>query len=116
MATAKNSAWVAVLVTVLAAAVAICPVESMAQGDSASAKRDVIYRIAPAYPDLARRCNLHGDVRLSVVVGSDGKVTSETVVGGNPVLAQAAVQSVRNWKFAPGPRTTTEEVELRFGK
>jgi TonB family protein len=111
MSAAKNSVWRGVLL----AAVALSPVASMAQADAAPSKRDVIYRIAPTYPELARRCNLHGDVRLSVVVAPDGKVTSATVSGGNPVLAQAAMQSVRTWKFAPEPRTTTEQIELRFG-
>jgi len=110
MAAAKNPVWLLVLL----AAVVVFPGASMAQGDAPS-KRDVIYRIAPAYPELARRCNLRGDVRLSVVVAPDGKVTLATVQGGNPVLAQAALDSVRNWKFAPASHATTEQVELRFG-
>lgn len=106
---------ITVQLAVLAATLTLASSAAMAQTDAAPGKRDVIYRIAPTYPELARRCNLRGDVRLSVVVAPDGKVTSATVSGGNPVLAQAAVQSVRGWKFAPATRTTTEQVELRFG-
>lgn len=111
MSAAKNLAYAALLL----ASLMLCPAVATAQADAGSAKRDVVYRIAPIYPELARRCNLRGDVRLSVVVAPDGKVSSATVAGGNPVLAQAALDSVRNWKFAPASRTTTEQVELRFG-
>src|SRR5271169_2651865 len=110
MSAARNLVWLGILL----ASVPLFPGRSLAQGDTAS-KRDVIYRIAPTYPELARRCNLVGEVHLSVAVAADGKVTSVAVTGGNPVLAQAAVESVRNWKFAPAAHSTTEQVELRFG-
>ena len=111
MAVVKNSVWL----TILLAALAFGPPRSGAQDAPLLSKRDVVYRIAPVYPDLARRCNLRGEVKLTVVVSPEGKVTSSTVAGGNPVLAQAAVDSVRNWKFAPAPHATTEQIELRFG-
>ncbi len=111
MAAGKNLVWLAILL----AGFAVGPLKSRAQDEPVSGKRDVIYRIAPVYPDLARRCNLRGEVKLAVVVSPEGKVTSSTVAGGNPVLAQAAVESVRNWRFAPAPHATTEQIELRFG-
>jgi TonB family protein len=112
MTAVKNSVWL----TILLAALAFGPLTSRGQDAPQLSKRDVIYRIAPVYPDLARRCNLRGEVKLTVVVSPEGKVTSSTVAGGNPVLAQAAVDSVRNWKFAPAPHATTEQIELRFGR
>ncbi len=111
MVRAKKSVCLAALM----AAVALYPLRAGAQTEAAPAKREVLYRTAPVYPDLARRCNLRGDVRLYVTVAADGKVSSTIVAGGNPVLAQSAVDAVRNWKFAPAPRTTTEQIELRFG-
>jgi TonB family protein len=45
---------------------------------------------------------LAGKVRLKLVVGTDGSVTGVTVVAGNPILANAAVRSVRHWRY---PRT-----------
>ena len=76
--------------------------------------REVIERVVPAYPDLARRLNLRGTVRLEIFVLSDGAVKSAKVLGGNPVLAQSALEAVRRWKFAAGPRESTELVEMRF--
>jgi TonB family protein len=82
--------------------------------DESTVERKVVTRVAPAYPDLARRLNLRGVVKLIVVIAPDGKVTSTEVVGGNPVLAQAAVDAVRKWKYEPTPQQTHEVVELRF--
>jgi TonB family protein len=53
-------------------------------------------------------------VKLLVVVAPSGKVMSTEVVGGNPVLVQAAVDAVRKWKYEAGPQQTYAEVELRF--
>lgn len=78
--------------------------------------RKVIERVVPAYPDLARRLNLRGVVRVEVCVLADGAVKSAKVLGGNPVLAQSALEAVRRWKFAAGPEESTELVELRFGQ
>jgi TonB family protein len=110
MSEVKSSIWLVVLVLL-----ACWPITLRAQAEAVNGKRDVVYRVAPAYPELARRCNLRGEVRLTVVVSAEGKVTASSVEGGNPVLAQAALQSVRTWKFAPAPHATTEEIELRFG-
>ena len=87
---------------------------SVAQQDRPEAARKVLSKVAPSYPELARRTNLHGVVKLVVVVAPDGKVTSTEVVGGNPVLVQAAVEAVRKWKYEPAPQPTHRVVELRF--
>jgi TonB family protein len=76
--------------------------------------RKVTERVVPAYPDLARRLHLRGTVRVEVSVLPDGAVKSAKVLGGNPVLTQSALEAVRRWKFAAGPRESTELVELRF--
>jgi TonB family protein len=76
--------------------------------------RQVIERVVPAYPDLARRLNLRGAVRVEVTVLPNGTVKSAKVPGGNPVLVQSALEAVRKWKFGVGPEETTELVELRF--
>jgi TonB family protein len=76
--------------------------------------RKVIERVVPAYPDLARRLNLRGTVRVEVSVLPNGTVKSAKALGGNPVLVQAAVEAVRKWKFAVAPEESTELVELRF--
>jgi TonB family protein len=94
--------------------VVLCGPFSVAQQEQAEDERKVVSRVAPTYPDLARRTNVHGVVKLVVVVAPDGKVTSTEVVGGNPVLVQAAVQAVHKWRYEAGPRQTYVPVELRF--
>ena len=100
--------------TFLIAGVVVSVPFSIAQDDPAQANRKLVNKVAPAYPDLARRTNVHGVVKLIVVVAPDGKVTSTEVVGGNPVLVQAAVDAVRKWKYEAAPQPTHGIVELRF--
>ena len=69
---------------------------------------------APPYPDLARQMNLTGIVQLQVVVRADGTVKFVSVLGGHPLLAEAASQTVRQWKFRPGPSETMETVKVSF--
>lgn len=77
-------------------------------------ERKVIERVAPIYPELARRANLTGSVRIEATVRPNGSVKEARVAGGNPVLCTAAVDAVRRWKFEPAPGETTQIVEIRF--
>ena len=76
--------------------------------------RKVVNKVVPQYPGLARSRNLQGVVRADVLVAPDGKVKYIEVKGGHPVLADAAQNALRQWKWAPAPRETHESVELRF--
>jgi TonB family protein len=98
--------------TLLAAAVLLTPMASMAQ-DSAT-KRKVSHRVVPDYPTIARQMNITGKVKLEAVVEPDGHVKSTRPVGGSPLLVQSAEQALKNWKFEPGPKETTEIIEFDF--
>jgi TonB family protein len=87
---------------------------SGAQQDDTEVERKVVTRVAPSYPDLARRLKLRGVVKLIVVIAPDGKVKSTEVIGGNPVLTQAAIEAVRQWRYEAAPQQTHGVVELRF--
>jgi TonB family protein len=76
--------------------------------------RRVTERSVPSYPDLARRLNLVGVVKLRVTVAPDGVVIQSEVLGGNPVLAKSAQDAVRKWRWATASRETEEEVLLNF--
>ena len=76
--------------------------------------RRAILKVKPAYPELARRTNVSGIVRLEVSVAPDGEVKQSKVLGGNPVLIQAAETAVRHWKFEADARQTVERVTFRF--
>ena len=103
-----------ILFVAMALSVALFIKPCRAQGQH-HAERKVVSRIAPLYPDIARRNHLKGVVTLEVVVRKDGSVQSAEVVGGNPILIQSAANAVSKWKFERAPEETTELVQLVFG-
>jgi TonB family protein len=71
-------------------------------------------KVAPSYPDLARRMNITGVVKVLVTVSANGSVKDAKLVGGHPVLANAALDAVKKWHFEAAPQETTGIVEFRF--
>jgi len=61
----------------------------------------LVHRVEPAYPAEARRANLQGVIALDVVVGRDGSVVGMHALNGPDVLARAAMDALRWWKFEP---------------
>jgi TonB family protein len=51
---------------------------------------------------------------VEVAVRPNGSVKSTTVLGGSPVLVQAAIDAIQKWKFEASPNETTETVVLNF--
>ncbi len=85
-------------------------------GSPASAQegRKAKVKVDPAYPELARRMRIAGVVKIEVVIAPAGTVKSTRVVGGNPVLVEAALDAVRKWKYESGPEETRQLIEFRF--
>ena len=61
----------------------------------------LVHRVAPVYPDIARRAHIGGLVVLNAVIRPDGKVGTVEVVSGNPLLARAAIEAVKQWRYEP---------------
>ena len=61
----------------------------------------LIHRVEPTYPAEARRANLQGIIALDIVVGRDGSVVSMRPLNGPDILARAAMDALRWWKFEP---------------
>lgn len=79
----------------------------------------LIHRVEPAYPEEARKRNIQGPVVLDVQVLGDGKVGNIEIAAGNPVLAEAAVHAVRQWKYQPyvvdgRPVQSQTRITIRF--
>lgn len=87
---------------------------SLLFAQAGSNERKVVTRVAPTWPELARRMHLQGVVRLEVVVRPNGTVKSTRVVGGSPVLVEAAKDAVNKWKFEAAAEETTEAVQVSF--
>ena len=85
----------------------------MAQSQQSASLRRITRQVAPVYPDVAKKINLGGTVKVIAVVGADGDVKSVEPVGGSPVLLKAAQDAVAKWKYAPGGESR-ESVELHF--
>jgi TonB family protein len=77
-------------------------------------ERKVRIRVAPVYPDIARKMKLNGTVRLQVVISPNGHVKETKVIGGHPILVTAAVDAVKKWKFDPASAETTGILEITF--
>lgn len=84
------------------------------QDEGSATKRKVIHRVVPEFPTLARQMNISGKVKIEVTVEPDGHVKSTRAVGGSPLLVEAGTQALKNWKFEPGPKETTEIIEFDF--
>jgi TonB family protein len=61
----------------------------------------LVHRVQPTYPTEARKANLQGIVALDIVVGRDGSVVDMHALNGPEVLARAAMDALRWWKFEP---------------
>jgi TonB family protein len=64
-------------------------------------REQLLYRVAPIYPPLARQARIQGTVRLRIVINQIGEVRDTQVVSGHPMLAPAAVDAVKKWKYMP---------------
>lgn len=83
--------------------------------ESASkAKRKVLVSVQPQYPAVLREGHFEGQVRIAATVLANGNVSKVETLGGNPMLSQFAEAAVKNWKYAPGPAQTVEEVVFNF--
>src|SRR5256885_12014494 len=110
----RTSAWKRLAVAATAALI-FSSLSGFAQaGSTDESKRKVQTKAAPLYPELARRMNVSGKVKIEVVITPDGRVKSTRVVGGHPLLVQACQDAVKEWKFATSSEETTQVVEFEF--
>jgi TonB family protein len=103
------------LLTVLALLAEVGKFEVRAQNtNDTEIVRRAKSKVQPEYPELARKMNITGTVKVQVVVSPNGTVKEAKVVGGHPVLAGAALDAVRKWRFEPAPGESTGVVDFKF--
>src|SRR5271167_249171 len=61
----------------------------------------LIYKVQPTYPPLARQARVQGTVVLQAVIDKDGSIKDLTVTSGHPMLVQAALDAVKQWRYKP---------------
>lgn len=102
------------LATILIGA-ALIPIQATAQ---ASQNDEIIRRakvkVQPVYPELARKMQITGTVKIEITVAPNGTVKEARVAGGHPVLANAALDAARKWRFEPAPNESSGVIDFKF--
>jgi len=75
--------------------------EEIVQLPPQTAPGSVLYRVEPEYPEDARQQNIQGPVVLDVRIARDGAVQEVKLLSGQPLLADAAIAAVKQWRFKP---------------
>jgi len=100
----------AIAVLTLALTMGIAPVKAQSDDIIRRAKS----KVQPPYPELARKMSIAGTVKIEVVVSPNGTVKDARVVGGHPVLATAALDAAKKWRFEPAPNDSTGVIDFKF--
>ena len=70
------------------------------QGGAVTAA-SIITQTHPNYPPLARQARIQGTVVLHAIIDKEGKVAQLEVISGHPLLVQAAMEAVKQWRYKP---------------
>jgi len=62
---------------------------------------NLIYRVQPQYPALARQARVQGTVVLHAVISRDGRIENLQVISGHPLLVKSAEDAVQQWRYRP---------------
>ena len=105
-----------VVVALIAALALMMSVSIGARGQS---QNDALIRrakskVQPVYPELAKKMSIVGTVKVEVVVAPNGTVKDARVVGGHPVLAGAALDAARKWRFEPAAMESSGVIDFKF--
>jgi TonB family protein len=97
----------------------VLPVPAPAAPTGIVKQGQLIHRVDPEYPEIAKNQHAEGTVRLNVTVGPDGIVRGVALVGGPRLLVDAAERAVRQWRYTPTmldgkPVEFQREVDLTF--
>ena len=84
------------------------------KAQNAQSPRELVYKVAPKYPPELKQNEIGGIVRLSISISPNGSVGKVSVIGGHPVLVDAATIAVKQWKYKPADHPTSTEVQMHF--
>jgi TonB family protein len=94
--------------------VAVLAISLVSIGVWGQESRRAIYSPQPEYPEMAKKMKLTGVVKIEVTIGADGKVKDTRVIGGHPLLVDAAVKALKGWKYAPASADSKAQIEFKF--
>lgn len=61
----------------------------------------LVHEVKPVYPPLARQARIQGAVMLQAIIGKDGRIEKLRLSSGHPMLAPAAIEAVKQWRYRP---------------
>jgi periplasmic protein TonB len=61
----------------------------------------IVRRVNPVYPPLARQARIQGTVILQAEISKEGTIQNLQLISGHPMLAPAAIEAVKQWKYKP---------------
>jgi TonB family protein len=97
-----------------AAALALLVTLALPVPARAADDRAVKSRVAPVYPEIARRLKVCGSIKIEAKVDPEGTVIETKALSGNHMLSVAAEEAVRKWRFVPAATQSTVEVTVNF--
>jgi len=62
---------------------------------------NLIRKVTPVYPPLAKQARVQGTVRFTAIIGKDGTIQNLQLVSGHPLLVAAAQEAVKQWQYKP---------------
>lgn len=65
------------------------------------AEGNLIYRVQPIFPPIARQARIQGPVELRAIISKAGTIENLVVVSGHPMLVKSAIEAVRQWRYRP---------------
>lgn len=76
--------------------------------------RKAVKTSPPVYPAIAAKMRIEGSVKLDATIDADGTVSDVKVVSGHQLLAGAAVDAVKKWKYERADAKSTQSVTVDF--
>jgi TonB family protein len=89
------------------------------QAGSVLAGANVVRKVEPVYPPLAKEARIQGIVRFTITIGKDGTVRKIQLVSGHPLLVEAALDALKQWVYKPTilngePVEVISQVDIQF--
>jgi TonB family protein len=113
----RKLAFAALVIALLVGGSLVLPFKASAQDVVAEgSKRKVRMKVDPRYPALASQMKISGKVKIEATISADGRVVDTRVVGGSPILVNAALDALKQWRFEPASKESTETFEFEFNR
>ena len=77
------------------------PVQPRPARQSVMMEGNLIHKVEPQYPAIAKQIHIEGTVIVKAVISREGVITHEEAESGHPLLIRAALEAVRQWRYRP---------------